>query len=236
MARFAFVVFVLALLCTAAAAHAGMQALSLQKLKPDLAPLLAIGCVDNDQARGFVCPPEVLKRFGCADIRPGTNLGGLDLPVAACVLAQPGAGKKGAKEEAGVAATGCKLRRQLRYVVYTTKGFRVAKSRSELLGLVAPVDSAEKAASFVMALDPEVAATPPAARGPAVVKTRDRDWREASGRAEGEGFVVRLFERRDCGCSRHPVSAVDYQVSRSGQVTEAGRKLLEEEKEELCVD
>lgn len=236
MPRFAFVAFTLALLLTAAAASAGMQALNLQKLKPDLAPMLAIGCVDNDQARGFVCPPEVLKRFGCADIRSGTNLGGLDLPIATCILPRPSQGKKGAKEEPGIAVIGCMLRQQLRTIVYTTKGFKLAKSRSELLGFVGPVDRPEKAASLVMAMNPEVAATPPFTRGDAVVKMRDRDWREAAGRAEGDGFVVRLFERQSCGCGLHPVSAVDYQVSRSGQITELSRKVLEEEKEEICVD
>ena len=236
MVRIASVASALALLFAAGAANAGLQALSLQKLKPDLAPMLAIGCVDNDQARGFVCPPEVLKRFGCADIRPGTNLGGLDLPVAVCVLPQPGAGKKGAKEEAGVAAAGCKLRRQLRYIVYTTKGFKVAKSRDEFIKLVAPIDSAEKAASLVMALSTHVSTSLPSDSDRYVVKTRDKEFRTASAERRDGNFVLRLFESSFCGCGPHPTSAVDYEVSPSGAVRELSRRIVMEMKGEICVD
>ena len=87
---------------------------------------------------------------------PSVNLRSMPRPPSFFSLPRPGQTKKPAREEPAVASTGCKLRRQLRYVVYTTKGFKVAKTREELVRFVLPIDRPEKAASLVMALNPDV--------------------------------------------------------------------------------
>ena len=225
-----------AFLIISQAAHAGMKELDLSKLKPDLSPFLGAGCVDNDQARGFVCPPEVMRRFGCADLKQDDRVGGIDMPVALCSMGRGDAKKKPAKETQSIGAHGCMIRVPFRYVVYTTKGFRVAKSAEEFTSLAAPFDRPEKAASLVMALYPRVVAKLPELSEERVLKVRDREFRVASFSEEGGSITVRLFERTICGCGTHPIFAVDYEVSPSGAIREKGRRMVMDGKSEICVD
>lgn len=209
----------------------GARPLDLNRLKPDVSPFLAAGCVDNDQARGFVCPPEVHRRFGCGDMRLAAGLGGFGLPIATCVGTA-----KGVKAGAGVAHVGCMLPLPVTYVVYTSKGFRVLRSPAELIGIAAPIDTPEEAASLVMALDPSVDQAPPAPGPDDDVRVRGGGWREASAVAGEGNIAVRLFKRQVCGCGTHPVHAVEYEVSPAGQIAEASRKLLQQMKQEICID
>lgn len=231
------VVFALAFL-SFAVLYAGRDMAQLKMPRVDLSPFLAAGCVDNDQAKGFVCPPEVLKRFGCVELKLDDRVGGIDMPAALCVIGGGKAVKGKAKSRAdeAVGATGCLLRVPYRYVLYTTKGFKVARTKGEFVRLTAPFDRPEEAASLVMALNPGVMPKPLSQYGTYDMKTRDKKFLESSARAEGDGFVVRLFERDICGCGLHPVFAVDYSVSRDGAVSELSRKVVMEGQQEICVD
>ncbi len=226
----------LSLLLIPSLSSAAMRELDLSKLKPDLSPFLGAGCVDNDQARGFVCPPEVMRRFGCQDLKQDDRVGGIDMPVALCTVGKGEARKMAAKGVQSVGERGCRVLIPFRYVVYTTKGFRVAKSAEEFTSLAAPFDRPEKAASLVMALYPKVAAKLPELSEERVLKVRDREFRAASFSEEGGSITVRLFERTICGCGTHPIFAVDYEVSPSGAIREKGRRMVMDGKSEICVD
>ena len=236
MKRLLFAVVFSIVFLSSAVLHAGRDMDPLKMPRVDLSPFLAVGCVDNDQAKGFVCPAEVLRRFKCSELSLVQGLGGFDMPVALCVLGRKSKARAKSKDDQAVAYRGCMLRVPLRYVIYTTKGFWVTKSPGELVKAVSPIDSAEKAASLVMALDPNVFLNPPAESKAHVLKTRDKKFLRPSAAAVDGGFAVRLFERTICGCGLHPVFAVDYRVSANGDVSEISRKLVMEGLEEICVD
>lgn len=209
----------------------GTKPLDLNRLNPDVSPFLAAGCVDNDQAHGFVCPPEVHRRFGCGEMRLAAGLGGLGLPIATCVGVA-----RGARSGGGVTTEGCMVGVPITYVVYTSKGFRVLRSPGELIGIAAPIDTPEKAASLVMALDRNVSLQPPPPGPNDDVKVRGGEAREAAVVKGEGGIAVRLFKFRLCGCGTHPVEAVEFVVSPNGQVREGDRKLLQEGRQTMCVD
>lgn len=208
------------------------QPLDLNHLKPDVSPFLAAGCVDNDAARGFLCPLEILKRFGCSDMRMANGVGGLGFPIAACLgrRASPG------KVEPGVTFEGCMLKIPIRYIIYTTKGFKVVKTENELISASLPIDSPEKAASLVMALHTNVVSYAPEPAKDDIVKVRDKSSRVSSILKADSEIVIRLFKRQICGCGMQPVNAVDYAVSQSGEIQEVGRKLVQERRQKICVD
>lgn len=212
------------------------QFLEASRLRPDLSPFLAIGCVDNDVRQGFVCPPEVLRRFGCAEIRMEPNLGGLGLPIVACAGKTSSADPSPEAKEWGMAATGCMFRTPLRYIVYTTKGFRTVKSAAELLSAAGPLDTPEKAASFVIAKYPEVRLRVSPPHAGEVSREGAKAWREASWNRGEDAITVRLFSRRSCGCGTHPTMANDYAISPSGTISVSKEKIVQEQKEEICVD
>ncbi|HPM41884.1 MAG TPA: hypothetical protein PLY45_05565 [bacterium] len=236
MSRFLRILSAATFLIVSQAAHAGMKELDLSKLKADLSPFLGAGCVDNDQAKGFVCPPEVMRRFGCTDLKQDDRVGGIDMPVALCTIGKGEARKMAAKGVQSVGERGCRVLIPYRYVLYTTKGFKVAKSAGEFVFLAAPFDRPEKAASLAMALNPKLSAKLPEPSDERVLKVRDKEFRVASFSEEGSSITVRLFERTICGCGTHPIFAVDYEVSPSGAIKEKGRKMVMDGKTEICVD
>lgn len=207
------------------------QVLDVGRLKPDVAPFLAAGCVDNDQEQGFVCPREVHRRFGCGEVRLAEGLGGFGIPIAACVGAA-----KGSRSTGGITHQGCMLSLPINYIVYTHKGFRVLRSPGELIAAATPIDTPEKAASLVLALDSSVSLAPPSPGPNDDVKVRGGSGRDAAVVKGDAGITVRLFQQRICGCGTHPVEAVEFRVSSDGQITAGDRKVLQESRQQICVD
>jgi hypothetical protein len=60
---------------------------------------------------------------------------------------------------------------------------------------------------------------------------------EPSHAEEKDGaFSVHLFNRPICGCGSHPYYAVNYLVSKEGEVTELSRQMVYDSSFAICFD
>jgi hypothetical protein len=51
-----------------------------------------------------------------------------------------------------------------------------------------------------------------------------------------EGFKVHLFDSEICGCGSHPYYAIEYLVTKDGNVTELSREKVYDSTSQICVD
>ncbi|HPS92155.1 MAG TPA: hypothetical protein PKV33_08365, partial [Methanothrix sp.] len=51
-----------------------------------------------------------------------------------------------------------------------------------------------------------------------------------------KGYIVHLFDSQLCGCGTHPYYAVDYLVSKDGNVTEIARQEVYNSTMQICFD
>jgi hypothetical protein len=86
----------------------------------------------------------------------------------------------------------------------------------------APVETKEEALSFAVALTgsfPKYDASVPEGYFPVAPPIISTYMEETNG-----GFKIHLFDYDICGCGSHPYYAVDYYVTRAGNVTELSRQ------------
>jgi hypothetical protein len=186
----------------------------------------------------LTCTPEgALGRLGCTEIRlPGQVLDGLQpaYPLRLCLAAhQPG---ERLAEGEFIYREGCLMAEYVRYVVIEDGGFVLLKSVADLQQTYGPIESEAEALSYALAAS---------GLGVRYGLTSQPDLRYFVNQLEDthvetvpQGYQVRLFDYKLCGCGPHPTYAVDVLVTRDGQIRELNREKIYEDpaEDKLCVD
>lgn len=190
----------------------------------DVAPFLQAGCVRTENRLDCKGVAE-LHAKGCDDLEVDDSLAALSpkVPVVACWSDGRG----------GIRSSGCMAPAYLRHVLWVDGAFHVERSADSFTRRFAPIETPEEALALAVALtgaraDHEL--DYPTLR--AKVARMETTFAEA----QGDGFRVRLFDDGGCGCSLHPISAVDFHVTRDGGIERRRSEEIFELTEAICYD
>jgi hypothetical protein len=139
--------------------------------------------------------------------------------------------------EAGIVREGCMMPVFRRYIALQGEEFKLISSKEEFLSVFAPVETKEEALAFAVALTsslPRYDTTAPDGYFPVTSSTSS--IRPTYVEETEEGFKVHLFDSEICGCGSHPYYAVEYLVTREGNVTELLREKVYDSNYSICVD
>lgn len=209
-------------------APAGEDAIKNFDLETDITPFIQAGCEKKDYGYLDCSKASLLKRFSCESLSQPSYMGGLRTPAMECC-------SRVRTGDSEVVLKGCTLRMACSYIVKTEKGFAELKTKDDFVKYFTPLRTAEGALSFASVLK----------KGRTVYKRPERYEGAESYDSKAEtiyekgapvAFNVRLFESKLCGCGTHPIEAVDYKVSPSGETSEFGRKKIAETKMTICID
>lgn len=193
---------------------------------------------------GFEGADNPLDTFACDEIHPPSNLlGGLNPPhpIAVCVVnlfserVTPGLE---AEIEQGqfIQAVGGLSRSYIRYVISRGGELTLIKTEEEFRSIFAPIDTAEEALSYVLAVR-KLSAYYGLEYNPAYEYATStlEDTYVAS---DSEGYRLHLFAYQLFGCGPHWTSVVDVHLSSDGIITEISREQVfrDPEEDNLCVD
>jgi hypothetical protein len=200
----------------------------------DREPLLKLGCKVSGDA--LVCGTPAsgkVEGITCGEYsRPDDLLGALSpkTPITACDALGRGL------EVKGIYRSGCRLATWHRYVVADGKKLELIDSKEAFVKRFAPVETPAEALAFAVALTESKALfkieLPPNAQ--LFLKTID----PTSVTPVAEGFKVRLYGYQFCGCGPHNHLAVDYLVTRAGEVRELDSvpAWIDPKTAKLCID
>lgn len=131
---------------------------------------------------------------------------------------------------------GCMLHGYERYVVFRDTQFVLIETEDEFRGLFAPIETADEALSYVLAvtglnayygleLDSEYEYFVDVIEDTHVDPVAD-------------GYVVHLFQEEICGCGPHPTSAVDFHVTPEGFVRQIRLEAIYKDpaQDNMCID
>lgn len=179
------------------------------------------GCVDLDASGRLDCLPTRLEeRMGCSSIRAvSESFKALtpSLPIVECRSADfdHSANAVLYKDSGWLSA-------KINYIVFQDSKPRLLDSPESFRNTFAPVETAEEALAFALALTPAYSLD--------TVDIPDGYIRLAqvieptNVKRSGDGFIVHLFNYRSQGCKLHPYYFVDYYVGKDGFVTEIKRE------------
>ncbi len=175
------------------------------------------------------------KRFGCSSIRNASNdLGGLSpkLPMAECLIR----GKDfESGSDKGIVSIGCMITFYRRYIIEQDGRFKSISTKEEFRSQFAPVETPEEALSFAVALTDSFSkydTSIPEGYFP-VVKHIELSYVEDE---KNGTYKVHLFQEEYCGCGMHPWYAIDYLVTRDGNITEIDRQMILNSTKLICMD
>jgi hypothetical protein len=172
------------------------------------------------------------QRFGCMQISNASSaLENLSprLPVVECLFQ----GKDYNSQE-GIVREGCMMPLFRRYLAKQGEDFKLISSREEFLSIFAPVETKEEALAFAVALTsslPRYDTSVPEGYFPVTSSIRPTYAKETEG-----GYKVYLFDSELCGCGSHPYYAIEYLVTKAGNVTELSREKVYDSTSQICVD
>lgn len=178
-----------------------------------------------------------LGQKGCEQLRlPGEVLGGLQpsYPLRLCII-RADSGQPLAEGEF-IYREGCLISEYVRYAIMQDAQLKILKSISDLQQAYAPIEGKDEALSYALAAT---------GLGVRYGLTAQSDLRYFVDRLEDtnvqqvpQGYRVRLFDYKLCGCGPHPTYAVDVLVTSDGQVRELSREKIFEDpaEDQLCVD
>lgn len=209
----------------------------IEKPKPNLtsdtSAFVDAGCAKEGDYLN--CSSINLKgRYSCDEIiSPSDSLGGLSpkVPMVECTF-----WKENWSSDEGIIHTGCLAPSFNKYIALTNDGFKLIRNKEEFRQFFAPVETPEEALGFAYALTnsyPMYDITVPKNYKVFVSKIKATYAEETF-----DGFKVHLFDYDFCGCGPHSHYAVDYLVTKAGEVKEISRQKIFENPEEegLCVD
>jgi len=193
------------------------------------------GCVDTGNGVLNCSTAAQLSSFSCDAIRVPEDLGGLtpNVPIVECeFMATNWTG--GADE--GIVRTGCLMPLFRRYITVSDGGFKEISSKDEFVDSFAPVETPEEALGFAIALTRSFAMR--SISIPSGYNVFVNEIRTTYVEETDAGFKVHLFYSETCGCGNHPLYAVDYLVTRAGEVSETSSERIYENPawRGLCVD
>ncbi len=221
-----------------------LASLNLPRVKNHAQPEISFPASEFDDAgcpeeygRRNCQPDSALGQLGCEQIRPpGELLGALRpvYPMRLCLVLR-NAGQQ-LDEGEYVYREGCLTSEYVRYVIQKDGEFVMLKSLADLQQTYAPIETEDEALSYALAatgLGVRYGMTAQRALRYFVDQLEDTNVQPAA-----EGYQVRLFDYKLCGCGPHPTFAVDVLVTRDGQVQELRREKIYEDpaEDKLCVD
>jgi hypothetical protein len=175
---------------------------------------------------------EFDQRFGCMQTsnasRALENLSP-QLPLVECLFLS-----KDYNSEEGIVREGCMMPLFRRYIAKQGEELMLISSREEFLSIFAPVETKEEALAFAVALTsslPRYDTSVPEGYFPVMSSIRPTYEKETE-----EGYLVHLFDSELCGCGSHPYYAIDYLVTKAGNVTELSREKVYDSTMQICVD
>jgi len=134
----------------------------------------------------------------------------------------------------GIVREGCLIPMYRRFIAMQNGEFKQIRTKEEFLSVFAPVETKEEALSFAVALTgsfPKYDASVSEGYFPVASPIISTYMEETNG-----GFKIHLFDYDICGCGSHPYYAVDYYVTRAGNVTELSRQKVYDSNSIICVD
>ena len=182
----------------------------------DREPLLKLGCKVSGEA--LVCgTPTTPKAEGiaCGEYsQPNDLLGALTprTPITACDTLGRGL------EVKGIYRSGCRLATWHRYVVADGKKLDLIETKEAFVKRFAPVETPAEALAFAVALTDSKALFK--IELPKDAQLFLKTINPTSVTPVADGFKVRLYSYQFCGCGPHNHLAVDYLVTRAGEVRE----------------
>lgn len=203
-------------------------------LHVDREPLLKLGC--KVQGDALVCgTPSTAKGDGitCGDYsRADDLLGGLTPKAAITGCDILGRGL----EIKGIYRSGCRLSTWHRYVVADGKRLELLDTKEAFVKRFAPVETPAEALAFAVAMTDSKALFKIELPKDAEVFLKTID--PTSVEPVADGFKVRLYGYQFCGCGPHNHLAVDYLVTRAGEVRELDSKPAwnDPKTKKLCID
>ena len=204
-------------------------------LKVDRAPLLKLGCKVQENALvcGTPSTPKGGEGITCGEFsQPEDLLGGLSpkAAITACDIR----GRDG--ETMGIYRTGCRITSWHRYVVAEGKKLELIDTKEAFVKRFAPVETPAEALAFAVAMTDGKALFKIELPKDAEVFLKTID--PTSVTPVADGFKVRLYRYQLCGCGPHNHLAVDYLVTRAGEVRELASTpaWLDPKTKKLCMD
>jgi hypothetical protein len=175
-----------------------------------------------------------LAALGCDEIRQVDLLGGLDppYPIAECLSSL----YNGPEERDYLFRRGCMEPVAVRYVVWREDEFHLIETDDELRALFAPIETAEEALSFALAVQGSLSARYGLTYQPESTKYLAGRIQDTHVESLPDGYLVHLFYREYCGCSYHETAAVDVHVTEQGYLEEVKRQAVYRDLLEMCID
>lgn len=237
------IILVIALVISAAAipAYAG------EKTAPipiDITLMLQNGCKQVPEKKDCCgtnlahldCSEAGLEaKWSCTIVEASPELAALfpKLPLAECEFEA----NWGKPTNDGILYLGCGMLPVYRkYIVFRNESFKIINNQAEFKKLFAPVESADEALAFAIALTKSEVRSDVQVPEGFVAESKDLTptyVREVEG-----GYKVRLFGYNCSGCGPHHYFAMEYLVTKDGDVREISRENLYRDPKEdhLCVD
>jgi hypothetical protein len=187
---------------------------------------------------------EALAAFGCDEIQaPSSLIGGLNpsYPIALCAIRYaPGEGSEELRSEIESGQffyyTGGLFGSYVRYIIHRDSEFVLLKTEADFRSVFAPIESAEEALSYVLALRNLMAYY-----GLQYVPGHEYEVdtiEDTYVTPQADGYLVHVFHDQAFGCGPHWTSEVDVLVSVEGNLSETVSQPLfrDPNMDELCVD
>lgn len=172
------------------------------------------------------------QRFSCMKIINASqtfeNLSP-QLPIVECLFLS-----EDYNSQEGIVREGCMMPLFRRYIAKQGEEFKLIESIEDFRSIFAPVETKEEALAFAVALTsslPRYDTSVPEDYFPVSPSITPTYAKETEG-----GYMVHLFDSEICGCGSHPYYAIDYLVTRDGNVTELSREKVYDSNMQICVD
>jgi len=193
--------------------HVIIEAKPKPNLSVNIQPFIDAGCVKENGHLNCSCIGLEEKYSLRTIVQPSEFLGGLSpkVPIVECTFEQ-----ENYSADEGIVHKGCLAFIFNKYIILENNSFRLINNGEEFKQFFAPVETPEEALSFAVALTnsyPSYNITIPEQWDVFVSKIEETYVQETP-----EGFHVHLFRHSFCGCE-HPDFAVDYLVTRTGEVS-----------------
>ena len=174
------------------------------------------------------------QRFGCIWISNASAALGNLSPTLSLVECLVRSEDYNFNSSEGIVREGCMMPMYRRFIAMQDGEFKQVRTKQEFQSVFAPVETKEEALSFAVALTssfPKYDASTPEGYFPVASPIEPTYVEETNG-----GFGVRLLDYEVCGCGTHPYYAIDYSVTRDGNVTELSRQKVYDSNSIICMD
>ena len=235
------------IILTLALSGCQQDAIFINHPRPDLAvdftPFEDAGCPPDEYGRMYCEENGPLGALGCDLItKPSDLFGGLQPadPIARCTI-EPFLDQEPGEEDFPEEGTyfynvGGLYPRFIRYVVYTDGGFELIQNPEQFRAYFAPIESADEALSFAIAMN-RTSAYFDLEFDPEYEYFVDEIEDTHVDRVD-DGFQVHLFHYQVFGCGPHETTALTYLVSESGEIERLSSEPIFKDptEDDLCVD